>query len=256
MSSNTAQGAPSGNNGAVGNGDNPPAPAYRGNFGRVVRVGDDWKFECQCGARVANRAHNISSHMSKHNPDSTYQKMYRRLQSPISCAEDGCGKVFNNRFDIINHYRKRHGHRGSSKPLLEKYGVEAADHISCLMAAPGHSEQSFSAAIQSTLNKFADAERKDRDNDIYHVTMRVFRQLASAHVVSVVVFVFVDLPRALWIITVIIFDGSCPLEGFEDVFRWPGRLGFFRRFGDLGGRFRNGRCRILWLRQHLLTMFG
>ncbi|KAI1639740.1 hypothetical protein F4809DRAFT_638334 [Biscogniauxia mediterranea] len=110
--------------GGAGAGAAPPAASHA-NHGQVVRVGVDWKYECQCGARMANRAKNIGSHMSKkHNPNGRYEQLYAPFGNNIPCAEPGCDATFRHRYDIIHHYRRRHNHRGSGNPLLERYGFE------------------------------------------------------------------------------------------------------------------------------------
>ncbi|KAI1487488.1 hypothetical protein F5X96DRAFT_672598 [Biscogniauxia mediterranea] len=111
--------------GGAGAGAAAPPAATHANHGQVVRVGADWKYECQCGARMANRAKNISSHMSKkHNPNGRYEQLYAPFGNNIPCAEPGCDATFRHRYDIIHHYRRRHNHRGSGNPLLERYGFE------------------------------------------------------------------------------------------------------------------------------------
>ncbi|KAI0598181.1 hypothetical protein F4775DRAFT_592689 [Biscogniauxia sp. FL1348] len=106
----------------AGAGAAPPAASHA-NHGQVVRVGGEWRYECQCGSRVGNHRKNISSHMAKkHNPNSRYEQFYAAFANRVPCAEDGCDATFRNRYDIIHHYRRRHEHRGSSAPLLERYG--------------------------------------------------------------------------------------------------------------------------------------
>ncbi|KAI5924658.1 hypothetical protein F4810DRAFT_111057 [Camillea tinctor] len=100
-----------------------PEPASRPDHGRVVRVGNDWKYECQCGSRMANHPRNIGSHMTKmHKPNSSYNQHRKAFKNNIPCQEAGCDVEFPNKHGIVHHYRRRHDYTGDSTPLLERYG--------------------------------------------------------------------------------------------------------------------------------------
>jgi hypothetical protein len=85
-----------------------------------------WKCP-HCQAEIKPFDHNISSHMSRqHTPGSSHgQNKAKRY--PIKCWEGGCTKegldCFNN---LLDHFRKHHGHTGFSHNMRTRYFIEVA----------------------------------------------------------------------------------------------------------------------------------
>ncbi|KAI1478739.1 hypothetical protein F4774DRAFT_384865 [Daldinia eschscholtzii] len=89
--------------------------------GRVLLNG---KFRCNCGAVMANKKHNISSHISKkHREGSAFQKAEEINRR--SCGI--CGFTAIKFHMLVTHVRNEHGFRGETRVLQDQYATTQVD---------------------------------------------------------------------------------------------------------------------------------
>ncbi|KAL7621806.1 hypothetical protein AAE478_007306 [Parahypoxylon ruwenzoriense] len=104
--------------------DSDREPVSRALPGKVMKSG---RFRCdeprngvQCGSKMKNDKHNISSHKSKmHNMSSKYQKKQAKTGRYHCLA---CGKDYANFNSILTHGRDRHGFSGNEQSLMSYLG--------------------------------------------------------------------------------------------------------------------------------------
>ncbi|KAL7626443.1 hypothetical protein AAE478_003215 [Parahypoxylon ruwenzoriense] len=102
-----------------------PVPTNTRTFAGVPGyLTNDGRFWCiACGRGMKYTYGNVRTHFNRfHDPNSRYVLMRSHFETPIHCAHEGCAAKITSRLNMVQHYRNRHGLRGSSTRVLASYG--------------------------------------------------------------------------------------------------------------------------------------